>query len=135
MSLDPMAGLLAARPEEPAGVKIAALEVLAGTGGLTTPKSIQFVLDLLDASDSETRLAAVQTVEEARLTKAVDKLVKILADPKREAGERSAVLKATTRIGLLYWPLSRSLMTVSRSVAASSASRHRRLAGRWNRCA
>jgi hypothetical protein len=35
----------------------------------------------------------------------------------------SAVLKYTTRMGLLYWPASRSRMTASSSVALSSASR------------
>ena len=35
--------------------------------------------------------------------------------------QRSAVLNATTRTGLLNWPVSRSVMTVSRSVASASA--------------
>ncbi|OWK45617.1 PVC-type heme-binding CxxCH protein [Fimbriiglobus ruber] len=98
-SFDPLVNFLLTHPNESAPVKIAGLDVLASTGTVSGPRAVGYVLALLDAAEPETRLAALQVVESTRLTEAVPKLAHILADPKRQAGERTAVLKALRSTG------------------------------------
>ena len=94
LSLEPVATYLVTHPNEPAVVKIAGIEVLSSTGNLTSPQAIDYVLKHLDSADADTRMAALNAVDESRLTVGTDKLVQILADSKRPANERTAVLKA-----------------------------------------
>ncbi len=98
LSMDPMTGYLTAHGGEPA-VAVAGLEVLAATGGFDDQKTIAWAVGLLDAPDPETRLAALQAVEEARLTAAAPKLTRMLAESKRPVAERTAVLKALRAAG------------------------------------
>ncbi len=81
-------------PQKPAVVQIAGLDVLAATGDLSGPRVTTYVLGLLESADPATRLAAIQTVEEARFTPATKRLTELLADPVRPIAERIAVLKA-----------------------------------------
>ena len=89
-----VATFLTARPNESPAVKIAGVEVLAGTGSLDTPQAVGFVLAQLDAADAETRESALVAIAGSRLAAATDKLVAMLADAKRPMAERSSVLKA-----------------------------------------
>ena len=89
-----VATFLTARPNESPAVKIAGVEVLAGTGSLDTPQAVAFVLAQLDAADAETRESALVAIAGSRLAAATDKLVAMLADAKRPMAERSSVLKA-----------------------------------------
>ncbi|HVK17490.1 MAG TPA: PVC-type heme-binding CxxCH protein [Fimbriiglobus sp.] len=98
LPMDPMATYLTAHTDEPA-VAIAGLEVLAATGNLSDPKSIAWAVGLLDSPDADTRLVALQAVEEAKLTPAAPKLTKMLTESKRPVPERSAVLKALRATG------------------------------------
>jgi quinoprotein glucose dehydrogenase len=100
LSLDPLADYLAKRPQEPMPVKLAAMEVFAAASErATSNKMTSFILAQLDSSDPEMRLAALQVVEEAKLSTALEKLMQLLADPKRQAGERIAVLRALRSTG------------------------------------
>jgi putative heme-binding domain-containing protein len=94
LSLEPLAEYLARRPNEPAGVVAAAVEVFAASGGLTAPKATQLVIGLLAKSDSDVRLTAIKAVEEARLSAAAPALLGLLADSTKPQAERSAVVKA-----------------------------------------
>jgi putative membrane-bound dehydrogenase-like protein len=99
VSFDPLADLLAGRPNEAAAVKVAGLEVLAAAGGLAGPAGNRFAIAQLDSPDAEVRLAAIQAAETARLTAAVPKLAQTLADAKRPAAERAAALRAVRVAG------------------------------------
>ncbi|MBX9579470.1 MAG: HEAT repeat domain-containing protein [Gemmataceae bacterium] len=95
LSLDPLADFLAKRPDEPANVAAAVVEVFAAAGGgLDSPKATVLVLGLLDRADPAVRLAAIRAVDATRLTAAAPKLVEMLAAPDRPADERLAVVKA-----------------------------------------
>lgn len=94
LSLEPLAEMLADRAGNSAAVSTAALGTLAAADGLNGPKATALVLALLDAKNADVRLAAVKAVEEARLGAAGDKLIEALADDRRPASERIAVLKA-----------------------------------------
>ena len=90
LQINPVARYLTGETHEPA-VAVAGLEVLAATGHLTDPKAITWVVGLLDSADMDTRLTALQAVEEARLATASQKLSSMLADTNRPVAERSAV--------------------------------------------
>lgn len=95
ISLDPLADFLVKRPDEPANVAAAVVEVFAAAGGgLDSPKATQLVLTLLARADSAVRLAAVRAVDATRLAAAVPKLVEMLGVADRPADERLAVVKA-----------------------------------------
>ncbi|HET6575589.1 MAG TPA: PVC-type heme-binding CxxCH protein [Fimbriiglobus sp.] len=98
LAMDPMATYVTAHSSEPA-VAIAGLEVLAATGTLSDRKAVDWTIGLLDSPDANTRLVALQAVEEAKLTAASPKLTAMLADPERTVSERSAVLKALGAAG------------------------------------
>jgi quinoprotein glucose dehydrogenase len=99
LSLEPLAAYLDTRPEVvPVAGRVAALEVLAANG-VAGPKAAGYVLGLLDAKESEVRLAAVTAVEQARLRAGLPRLLDLLADAKRPAAERVAVLKAVRATG------------------------------------
>ena len=99
LSFDPLVAFLAARPNEPAAVKVAGLDVLAATGNLSSPAAARYALGLLDAPEAEVRAAAIRVVEDTRLTAGLPKLLAMLADPARPADERAAVLRAVRVTG------------------------------------
>jgi quinoprotein glucose dehydrogenase len=94
MPMDAVTKFVTTRPDEPAAVKIAGVEVLSGTGQLGDAKAANFVLAQLDSADVETRQAALDAISEARLTQATAKLITLLNDTKRPMPERLNVLKA-----------------------------------------
>ena len=95
ISLDPLADFLARRPNEPVAVIEAAVEVFAASSnGLDSPKATALVLGLLSRPEPDVRLAAVRTVEAARLTAAAPTLLKMLTDTTRPPAEQVTVLKA-----------------------------------------
>ncbi|HUR54100.1 MAG TPA: PVC-type heme-binding CxxCH protein [Gemmataceae bacterium] len=94
LSLEPLADYLAKRPNEPAGVVAAAVEVFAASGGLSTPKATQLVIGLLAKPESDVRMTAIKAVEDARLSAASPALLTLLADSTKPQAERVAVLKA-----------------------------------------
>ncbi len=94
MAMAGVATFLAARPDESPAVKIAGVEVLAGTNSLDSPAAVNFVLSQLDAADGATRESALAAIAGSRLAAATDRLVAMLADAKRPAAERLSVLKA-----------------------------------------
>lgn len=95
LPLDPLADFLAKRPNEPANVAAAAVEVFAAAGGgLDSPKATELVVTLLGRPDPAVRLAAVRAVDATRLTAAAPALIGMLAAPDRPADERLAVVKA-----------------------------------------
>ena len=94
LSLEPLADYLTRRPNEPANVVGAAVEVFAASGGLNSPKATQLVVGLLAKSDSEVRMTAIKAVEDARLSAAAPTLLSLLADSTKPQAERAAVVKA-----------------------------------------
>jgi quinoprotein glucose dehydrogenase len=94
LSLEPLADYLARRPNEPAGVVAAAVEVFAASGGLNSPKATQLVIGLLSKPESEIRMTAIKAVEDARLVTASPTLLALLADSAKPQAERVAILKA-----------------------------------------
>jgi putative membrane-bound dehydrogenase-like protein len=99
LSLEPLAEFMAARPTEAAAVQIAAVEVLAANGNLSGPAGTKFVSAMLDSADADARLAAIQAVEQARLTYTMSKLLAILSDAKKPAAERTAAMRAVRVAG------------------------------------
>ncbi len=97
ISLEPLAAYLADRPREVAAVKVAGLEVMGQSTGLAGPKASAWVVGLLDDGDARVRLAAIHAAGTAGLTKASPRLARMLAEPRRPAGERLALVKALER--------------------------------------
>jgi len=89
----PIAAWLQGRPTEANVVKIAGLDLLAGLG-TTDAGALQYLLAALDDPEAEVRFAALEAVEAVPLKSAGDKLAAMLADAKKQAPERAAVLKA-----------------------------------------
>ena len=95
ISLDPLADFLVRRPNEPAEVVAAAIEVVgASPTGLESPRALAFVLSVLSRDDLDIRLAGIQAVEATRLATAAPQLLKMLADTSHPAAERVALVKA-----------------------------------------
>ena len=99
ISFEPLAGFLEALSKAPVAVKIAGLEVLAGTANLGGAKGTAYILSLLDAPEDEVRLAAIGAIELGKLGAATAKLQLAAVDTKRAVGERRAILKAVHAIG------------------------------------
>ncbi|MBA4191235.1 MAG: hypothetical protein C0467_24910 [Planctomycetaceae bacterium] len=93
ISLDSLAEFLTRRPNEPASVVQAAVEVFAANGQ-NNPKAIAFVLGLLAKPDEATRLVAIKAIEDTRLSAAAPALLELLADDKKSETERIAAVKA-----------------------------------------
>jgi quinoprotein glucose dehydrogenase len=98
LSLDPLADFLARRPNEPASVVQAAVEVFAANGQ-NNPKAVSFVLGLLAKPDEATRLVAIKAIEETRMSAASQNLAQALATENRSEAERVAILKALRVLG------------------------------------
>ncbi len=98
ISLDPLAEYLSRRPNEPASVIQAAVEVFAANGQ-NNPKAVAFVLSLLSKPDEATRLIAIKAIEDTRLTLAAPNLLELLADDKKSEAERTAAVKALRVLG------------------------------------
>ncbi|HEY1189692.1 MAG TPA: PVC-type heme-binding CxxCH protein, partial [Gemmata sp.] len=94
VSLNPLAEYLAKRPNEPANVVLAAVDVFAASGEALSPKAVNLVLDLLNRSDEMTRLSAIVAIESARIQPAAPRLIEFLGDPARTQVERVAAAKA-----------------------------------------
>ncbi|HSQ57929.1 MAG TPA: HEAT repeat domain-containing protein, partial [Gemmata sp.] len=93
ISLDPLAEFLVRRPNEPASVIQAAVEVFAASG-VNNPKAAAYVLGLLDKDDEAIRLVAIKAIEDTRLTSAAPNLIAFVADSKKTEAERTAAIKA-----------------------------------------
>lgn len=99
LSLDPIAAHFAAMPDEPAVVKLAALEALATSHGVTTtPKLGALVVAWLKDKDATVRRAALLSVETTRPAQVADTLAALLADADRALSERAAVLRVLRKI-------------------------------------
>ncbi len=94
ISLDPLAAFLAKRPEEPANVVQAAVEVFGTTSASAGKPTRDYLVGLLSRGDVETRLMVIQAVENTRMKEAGPTLLSMLAEEKREVAERKAILKA-----------------------------------------
>jgi len=101
LSLDPLVAWLAKRPDEPAEVKLAALDTLTAMGGLNSPARLAFTADLLKSKEDDSRLAALAAIEKARLQSPAiaSTVAAMLADAKRSDAERSAAAKAARVVG------------------------------------
>jgi putative membrane-bound dehydrogenase-like protein len=99
LPLDPLADFLAKRPDEPANVVLAAVEVFAASGAALSPKAVRLVFELLGRPDEMTRLSAILAVETARIQPAAPKMIEFLADPNRTQVERAAAAKALRVLG------------------------------------
>ncbi|MCU0705084.1 MAG: HEAT repeat domain-containing protein [Fimbriiglobus sp.] len=98
-SLDPLAKFLTARPDEPAEVKKAGLEVLGMSNGMGGGPGGEFVIGLLDASEEDVRLAALTAIEKGRLLTAAAKVKEMAADTAKPIGERAAAVRAGRVVG------------------------------------
>ncbi len=94
LSLEGLAELVASRPRDPTEMRVAALDVLGATGNLGGPKATALVVALIDDSNRDVRLAAIQAADEGRVGAVAGKLVEALSDSKRNVAERTAILKA-----------------------------------------
>ncbi len=99
LSLAPLADYLARRPNEPIEIIKAAIEVFSAFGGENALRATDLVLGLLARPDEETRLTAIEAIESARLSTAVDKLLEIVSDSARSEAERVAALRALRVLG------------------------------------
>ncbi|HVL14463.1 MAG TPA: PVC-type heme-binding CxxCH protein [Gemmata sp.] len=93
LSLDPLADFLARRPNEPAGVVQAAVEVFAASGQ-NNPKAAAFILGLMNRPDEAIRLVAIKAVEDTRLAAGAANLITLLGDSSKSEAERTAAVKA-----------------------------------------
>ncbi|MCE9562417.1 MAG: HEAT repeat domain-containing protein [Planctomycetes bacterium] len=98
ISLDPLADFLTRRPNEPASVVQAAVEVFAANGQ-NNPKAVAFVLALLTKPDEATRLVAIKAIEDTRMASAAPGLLELLGDEKKSEMERIAAVKALRVLG------------------------------------
>jgi putative membrane-bound dehydrogenase-like protein len=94
VSLEPALKYLAGHPSEAAAVKIAGLEVLSLAGALKGDKAGDWLAKLLEDTDPNLRLSVIKAIEDTRLTRASERLVRLLQDAGRPAREREAVVKA-----------------------------------------
>ncbi len=94
VSLDPLAEYLAKRPNEPASVLLAAVDVFGASGETLSQKAVRLVLDLLSSPDEMTRLSVILAVESARIKGASPKLIEFIGDSTRTQVERVAAAKA-----------------------------------------
>jgi putative membrane-bound dehydrogenase-like protein len=99
VSVEPALEYLLAHPKDPAAVKLAGLEVLSVNNALKGDKAAEWLLALLDEGDANVRVSVLKAIEDTKLTKAAPRLVKLLADTSRPAGERAAVVKALRSLG------------------------------------
>ncbi|MDY3551491.1 HEAT repeat domain-containing protein [Gemmata sp. JC717] len=99
ISLAPLADYLARRPNEPASVVLAAVEVFGASGEALSPRAVQLVLNLLGRPDEMTRLSAIVAVETARIQPAAPKLIEFLGDTTRTQLERGAAVRALRVLG------------------------------------
>jgi len=93
LPIAPITAWLRSRPNEPNIVKIAGLDLLAGLGTIDAGVSAH-LMTALDDPEAEVRFTALEAIETVQLKVAGDKLTAMLADSKRQAPERAAVLKA-----------------------------------------
>jgi putative membrane-bound dehydrogenase-like protein len=110
ISLEPLADYLAGLPRPPRGVKVTAkeagelkallpiklagLEILATGGRLLGPGAQALLLDMLDETDLEVRIAVISTIAETRMTKAQARLERMLAQQDLAPQERAALSRA-----------------------------------------
>lgn len=94
MPLTPLLAYLTKHPNLPTDVRVAGLDTLAAGGAMTSPAAVQYVLSLLDATDLETRAAALAAVEAGRITATAEKLIGMAKDRDKPTPERAAALKA-----------------------------------------
>ncbi len=99
LPLDPLAKFLVARPDEPAEVKKAGLEVLAASNSIGGGAAAEYVIGLLDAPEEDVRLAALEVIEKGRLLTAAAKVRAVAADGKKALPERAAAVKAGRAVG------------------------------------
>ena len=91
---EPLIRALERQSDQPAEVKKAGLEMLGLFGSAKGPKLVALLLQWVQDPDPETRLAAINTVEQTKLVEAVPILVKRLADETWTPAERTAIVKA-----------------------------------------
>ncbi|AMV28344.1 HEAT repeat protein [Gemmata sp. SH-PL17] len=99
VSLDPLADYLTKRPNEPANVLLAAVDVFTASGTALAPRAVNLVLDLLSRPDEMTRLSAIVAIESARIKEATPKLIEFVGDSNRTQVERVAAVKALRVLG------------------------------------
>ncbi|MGL4420184.1 MAG: hypothetical protein ACRCZF_05940, partial [Gemmataceae bacterium] len=81
-------------PNETLAVKIATIETLSATGHLKLPSATVLTLRMLGDTNPDARQAAIQAIDESRLTAALPTMLPMLSDEKRSKEERTALLKA-----------------------------------------
>jgi hypothetical protein len=94
LSLAPLLKYLDSHKDEPAQVKLAALEVLTMTGQPKNEKAEELALALLEQNDSAFRVAVIGAIGNGRLTKAAGRLNELVGDANRPAAERFMAIKA-----------------------------------------
>lgn len=94
LSLDPLVGYLARRPNEPIGVIRAALEVFSVSGDSNAAKAANIVFVLLEKPDDDMRYAAIKAVEDLRIAAAAPKLIEFACDSTKRESERAAAVSA-----------------------------------------
>lgn len=94
VSLRPVLDHVAGREDTTAAVKIAALEVLAGSPLLRDDRGTTWALAMLDQPDARVRMAAASAVGASGVTKAADILQKALAEEERLPAEKTVALHA-----------------------------------------
>lgn len=99
VALAPLLKWLDVHKDEPAQVKLAALEVLAMPDAPRSDRTEELALALLEPKDSAFRIEVVEMIEAGRLTKCSGKLIEILGDPARPAAERASLIRALRVLG------------------------------------
>ncbi|OAI47050.1 hypothetical protein AYO44_10250 [Planctomycetaceae bacterium SCGC AG-212-F19] len=99
VALAPVFAYLDKHKDEPALVKLAALEVLTMPGAPRTEKTDDLALVLLTQTDIAFRLSVIQMIEIGRLARTSFKLTGILAEADRPTAERVAIVKALRVLG------------------------------------
>jgi quinoprotein glucose dehydrogenase len=99
LSPQPLVQFLARRPNEPAAVKIAGAELLAGWDGLTTADGQGFLQSLLTSTEPDVRIAGLKAVEKTASKGLLPAVVLMVTDNRFTSAERVAAVQAVRTVG------------------------------------
>lgn len=93
-----VADWLAEHTDAPLVVQVAALQTIGLVGGGRDEETTAVAVRLLNQPDEEARRVVIQAIGDARLTSTVRLLAEKLADNRRSAAERRAILETLSRL-------------------------------------
>jgi quinoprotein glucose dehydrogenase len=99
-----VAEYLQRHPDAPIEIQVAGLQALGLVGGGAADEVAAIALRLLQHSDPQARLAAIQAIGDARLVAASAQLAEALADAQRSVAERRQIVAALGKLRSLPAP-------------------------------